>query len=264
MSLSRAFTTKKRSPKTSDEASPTSPSGPKRSLTTKQPFRSGTIRHKISSPIELISTTNMLSYNAPDIYPKSAASSKSSSSSGRSSNSDDDSDRSPVSPESPISSVGGSLVGSTPSSPEPNHLSCYFGSSSGDEAAPKIPKRALSHTKRNAEILARKRSVSRMSSPKNSISTVRSSIQMFAANAEAKEQSEQHPFGNELAQVSEVAEDYGISKETIAVVDEEEQDLISRGLFKFRAEDYMSEIQGFLLNAFGDARPAMTASSMWI
>jgi hypothetical protein len=72
----------------------------------------------------------------------------------------------------------------------------------------------------------------------------------------------QHPFGNELAQVSELAEEYGISKETLAVVDEEEQELISRGLFKFRAEDYMSEIQGLFMSAFGDTRPAM--SSMWI
>jgi hypothetical protein len=72
----------------------------------------------------------------------------------------------------------------------------------------------------------------------------------------------QHPFGNELAQVSELAEEYGISKETLTVVDEEEQELISRGLFKFRAEDYMSEIQGLFMSAFGDTRPAM--SSIWI
>lgn len=71
----------------------------------------------------------------------------------------------------------------------------------------------------------------------------------------------QHPFGNELAQVSEIAEEYGISKEKLAVVDEEEQELISKGLFKFRAEDYMSEIHGLFMNAFGDARPAM---SIWI
>jgi len=87
---------------------------------------------------------------------------------------------------------------------------------------------------------------------------------MFAANVDAQEQSEhQHPFGNELAKVSELVEDYGITKQNLAVVDEEEQDLISRGLFKFRAEDYMSEIQGFFQSAFSDARPVM-ASSMWI
>jgi len=85
---------------------------------------------------------------------------------------------------------------------------------------------------------------------------------MFSGIPDNVEQ-QQHPFGNELAQVSELAEEYGISKETLAVVDEEEQELVSRGLFKFRAEDYMSEIQGLFLSTFGDTRPAMS-SSMWI
>jgi len=71
----------------------------------------------------------------------------------------------------------------------------------------------------------------------------------------------QHPFGSELAQVSELAEQFGISKEKLAVVDEEEQELVSRGLFKFCAEDYLSEINGLFQAAFADARPAM---SMWI
>lgn len=88
---------------------------------------------------------------------------------------------------------------------------------------------------------------------------------MFAANPEIVDiypHINAHPFGNELAQVSELAEEYGISKERLAVVDEEEQELISQGLFKFRAEDYMSEIHGLFMNAFGDPRPAM--ASMWI
>ena len=75
-------------------------------------------------------------------------------------------------------------------------------------------------------------------------------------------ESHSHPFGKELAQVSEIAEEYGISPETLAVVDEEEKELVSRGLFKFRAEDYISEIHGLFISAFGDSRPAM--SSMWI
>lgn len=94
-----------------------------------------------------------------------------------------------------------------------------------------------------------------MSSPKNSISTTRSSINTVAVNAD-------HPFGSELAQVSELAEEYGISKEKMSIVDEEEQELILRGLFKFRAEDYMSEIQGLFLSAFGETKPKMSA--MWI
>ncbi|TVY31971.1 hypothetical protein LOCC1_G008930 [Lachnellula occidentalis] len=258
MSLARAFTTRgKRNTKETAE-SPL----PQRSFTTKHAFPAGTIRHIISAPVELISTTNMLSYSAPDIFPKTSASANSTTSS-RTSNSDDDSVRSATMPESPLSSPDGSLHGSMPSSPEPNHLSCYFGSGSGDEGAPKIPRRAPSHTKKNAEMVARKRSISRISSQKNSVSTVRSSINMFSPQSNTPEESEQHPFGNELAQVSEIAEDYGISKETLTIVDREEQELLSRGLFKFRAEDYMSEIQGFFQSAFNDARPTMP-SSMWI
>jgi len=72
-----------------------------------------------------------------------------------------------------------------------------------------------------------------------------------------------HPFGNELAQVSELAEEYGISKEKLTVVEEEEQELLSKGLFKFGAEDYMMELQGLFISAFGDmAKPQM--STVWI
>jgi len=81
---------------------------------------------------------------------------------------------------------------------------------------------------------------------------------MFGANVETVDA---HPFGNELAQVSELAEEYG-AQQKIQVIDEEEQELLSRGLFKFHAEDYVNEIHGLFLNAFGESRPAMT--SMWI
>ncbi|KAG4442286.1 hypothetical protein IFR05_002210 [Cadophora sp. M221] len=244
MSLSRAFTTR-RNAKMDDAAL-------KRNLTSKHSFGSSLRQIKISAPVELLSTTNMLSYNAPDLYPSSGGS--------RSSQSGDESDRSPSSNRStPMTSPDTSSVESSPTTPEPNHLSCYFGttkSTASDNDAPLIPRRSPSHTKKHSI----ERSASRMSaSRKGSMSTARSSINMFAANPEVIEQ---HPFGNELAQVSELAEEYGISKETLAVVDEEEQELVSRGLFKFRAEDYMSEIQGLFLSTFGDARPAM--SSMWI
>jgi hypothetical protein len=252
-SLSRAFTTR-RNVKVADISTPM----PKRSLTTKHSYPPGTIRNKISAPVELISTTNMLSYNAPDIYPNKSPSSS------RSSNSGDESDRSPTSVSTPMTSPDTSSIESSPTSLEPNHLSCYFGGpsrqSASSEEAPLIPQRATSHTKKTAEALARKRSVSRMSSPKNSISSrlsspknsmsvARSSLNMFAANVETVNQ---HPFGNELAQVSEIAEEYGISQEKMSIVDKEEQELMSLGLFKFAAEDYMSEIHGLFISAFGD------------
>jgi hypothetical protein len=71
-------------------------------------------------------------------------------------------------------------------------------------------------------------------------------------------------FSSHVETVDEqsLAEEFGISKEKLAVVDEEEKELVSRGLFKFRAEDYISEIQGLFTSAFGDTRPAM--QSMWI
>jgi hypothetical protein len=246
-SLSRAFTTiKNRSKSDAGAAS----SLPQRSLTTKHVFPSGTIRYKISAPVELLSTTNMLSYNAPDIYPTARSRSGSGSES-------DSSSPSPANASTPLTSPDTSSIESSPSSPRPNQLSCYFGTASGQTApaveAPKIPTRIPSHTKRSAEVIARKRSTSRMSSPKNSTSTARSSINMFSANVETVEK---HPFGNELAQVSELAEEYGISSK-MEVIDEEEQELFSKGLFKFRAEDYAREIHGLFLNAFGEIKPSM-------
>ena len=91
------------------------------------------------------------------------------------------------------------------------------------------------------------------------MSTARSSLNMFTTNTETVEA---HPFGNELAQVSELAEEYASTPQRMGVIDEEEQELLSRGLFKFRAEDYMSEIHGLFLNTFGETRPAM--ATMWI
>jgi len=250
-SLSRAFTTKRN--KVPSDAG--TPSIPQRSLTTKHSFPSGTIRYKISAPVELLSTTNMLSYNAPDIYP--TARSRSSSSGSES----DGSSRSPASISTTLTSPDTSSIESSPTSPKPNHLSCYFGASSRTSAssdeAPKIPQRVPSHTKRSAEAIARKRSISRVSSPKNSMSTARSSLNMFSTNVETMDT---HPFGPELAQVSELAEEYGAHK--MEVIDPEEQELLSRGLFKFRAEDYMSEIHSLFLNAFGETKSPM--ASMWI
>ncbi|KAG9248541.1 hypothetical protein BJ878DRAFT_17106 [Calycina marina] len=274
-SLSRAFTTRRsKAPKDIDVYI----SLPQRSLTTKHSYTPGAVRTaKISAPVELISTTNMLSYNAPDIYPRSRSSSNSSTMS--------DAHSSRSSAETSSSSVGTPFTSlesysrensPTSTSPEPNHLSCYFGTpgkSASDDEAPQIPTRALSHTKKSAEILARKRSISsRMTSPKNSISrissstkyslnlsTARSSVNMFSSNPETTE----YPFGSELAQVSELVEEYGASKGKLPVIDEEERELVSKGLFKFRAEDYMSDLQDLITSTFGDL-PKPQMSALWI
>lgn len=50
-----------------------------------------------------------------------------------------------------------------------------------------------------------------------------------------------HPFGKELAKVNEVAEEFGA---TSSMMDEEEQEILSKGLYKFGVEDYINEIVG--------------------
>ena len=227
MSLSRAFTGKRTRPQISAPM-------PQRSVTTRQ-FASGTIRNKISAPVELLSTTNMLSYNAPDLYPQSSTS-----------QSGDDSDSLPALSTSTTPSPDNSSADSSPpSSPEPNHLSCYFNSSgrqstSSAEDAPMIPQRSSSHTKKSHEMLHRKRSVSRMSGKSSVSSFARESANMFSGKVEVISGPGPHPFGNELAQVTELVEEYGVQSR-MQVIDEEEQELISKGLFKFDAEDYMQD-----------------------
>lgn len=251
MSLSRAFTTKKASrPQISDAM-------PSRSLTTKKSFLSGSIRNKISGPVELLSTTNMLSYNAPDLYPKAA-----------SSNTSGDESDIPSMSHSTSTTPNSSIRGSTPITPEPNHLSSYFDkpgsgrqSTSSGEDAPTIPQRAMSHTKKTHEVLSRQRSMGHVSAHSGSHSGSvqrmasvksfsRNSIDMFSANVESFEA---HPFGSELAQVRELAEEYG----KMHVIDEEEQELLNMGLCKFSAEDYANEIRGLFTSLMGEARPTV-------
>lgn len=83
---------------------------------------------------------------------------------------------------------------------------------------------------------------------------------MFSPNPDAVA----HPFGNELAQVSELAEEYGLSKQQqkLTVFDEEEQELMAMGLYKFAADDYMNELQGLFITAFGDLPQQRT--TVWI
>lgn len=68
-----------------------------------------------------------------------------------------------------------------------------------------------------------------------------------------------HPFGNELAQVNEVAEEFGGSS---ALLDEEEEEMRTKGLKKFNAEDYVSEILGLWEGKFEDRLTIM--ASPWI
>jgi hypothetical protein len=76
-----------------------------------------------------------------------------------------------------------------------------------------------------------------------------------------------HPFGHELAQVSELAEEFSLAtKAEISAASKamqaEEQELRSRGLLKYSADDYMSDIRGLANLIFGEAQHSM--SPVWI
>lgn len=255
MALVRAFT--KRSKRS--DISPPSPSR----MTSIKRSEVTIDRNTISLPVELISTTNVLVYDAPDIYGSSSSTSSSDSDAGSSSGSLHTADTTP----------DGSATDSPRGSMEPNHLSCYFQSPSRSSSSasschqsnasqssnvPAVPHRALSHTKKKHQSVARKRSMSRMTPPPNSLSNVsyaRTSFEMFSGKAEPN-----HPFGKELAQVNELAEEFGISDVTL--VDEEEDYLTSNGLIKFGAEDYMMEIEELLGGVFEDK--LLPLGSGWI
>ncbi|KAL4821535.1 hypothetical protein BDW67DRAFT_180225 [Aspergillus spinulosporus] len=218
-------------------------------------FSSGTIkRGKISGPVELLSTTNMLAYNAPDLH-------STSSSSISSLQSPDDSDRSysQHSFSSPFTTPDDSPI-------EPNPLSGYFpkrsatvtshprssSSTTSSNDAPMVPRRALSHTKRNHQELARQRSLKRMSPPPTTGSIQERPI-YDAYHAEP------HPFGKELEQVNEVVEEFGGAP----LFDEEEQILRRKGLKKFSVNDYLVEIEDLYGNIFND-RLGPIASTSWL
>lgn len=268
---------------------PKEPASPNRSQSVKLP--NGQIdRNKISMPVALVSTTNMLSYNAPDI----ATMRHVSSSTSLSNTSADDSDHS-VSTRSRASSQASrdttltdiSSTESSPTSPAPNHLSGYFPSTGKQlrksasttslqqvkeevvEPVPAVPQRALSHSKRAHERLAHKRSLQNVGHTRGSNTSrgsmgslrhsreQRSSVDMFKATIEE----ETHPFGRELEQLNEIVEEFG----GVVRDAEAEADLTvmrSKNLASFCAADYLSEIQPLFSNRFG--LPRQAAPMAWI
>ncbi|GAB0132952.1 hypothetical protein EsDP_00001372 [Epichloe bromicola] len=281
MSLSRAFTTRRlRGGSDFSDVAKT----PQRSNTTKG---SQDIRNRISAPLQLLHTTNMLSYNAPDI-PRSMRASSTNSKSSSDADSQSTADSTP--PSSP----------DVASTPEPNHLSCYFkaaGSPStttspSDTEAPAIPQRSPSRTKKNSyDAMARQRSVSRMSRDSDQSSSTRGgptfsrtpSTSTRASSASTLlsqkmlphlppasstaltqlQAKETHPFGQELAQVTELAEEYRTNNR-LDVIDEEQQYLANHGLHKFCPDDYLSAIQGLTAMFFPERTHAAHAAPLWI
>lgn len=319
-----------------------------------KPTRSGTVRSKISAPMGLVSTTNMLSYNAPDIRkgpkisapveltfttnalsydapdihkePKTATSTSS-----LSLRSDGDSDHihtaassPPTSPDTAFPRGGEDDFDKSSTTPEPNHLSCYFTlpgepSNANVPAVPSLPKRAPSHTKRQhmplspkssmSERLNRKISISeRMGrQPSNtrlseqsshSVSTKASGPFSRTSSASTSTTASSHsigaqqmpktssqapppvpavlplsqsvetkePFGQELAQVTELAEEYANSaaEKSRRINTQEERELAERGLQKFSPEEYVAEISSLISSFFGDARHVKNPAPQWI
>lgn len=62
--------------------------------------------------------------------------------------------------------------------------------------------------------------------------------------------------------MSEIAEEYGI-KEQVNVADAEEKLMLSKGLLKFSAEEYLGEIRGMFADFFF-TQPDPTPNAGWI
>lgn len=242
-------------------------------------------RAKISMPVALLSTTNMLSYNAPDIATLRHPSG-SSTSSKASTHSADDSDASAISGRSRSSSetsngsvTDASSVENSPTWNTPNltkNLEYYFtenakpppakaprrSASSGNlqelksaklegDSVPAIPERALSHSKRAHERLAQKRSLQNIGS-RSSTRSSRSSLREHRTSADMFRgviEEENHPFGKELEQLNEVAEEFG----TVVASAELEADIAAireHKLGQFCAADYLAEIQPLFSSRF--------------
>ncbi|KAI9171359.1 hypothetical protein HJFPF1_00841 [Paramyrothecium foliicola] len=300
MSLSRAFTTRRgRATGDSSESSFL----PQRSNTTTK--GGPNIRSKISGPVELVHTTNMLSYNAPDL-PRSPLRdlplplpSITTGSSG--SKSEDDSDTLNTLESTPPTSPD-VASGDQSSSPDmKNHLSTYFtvpvkplATANSQSDAPTIPKRSPSHTKKASyDAISRSQSVSRMSkgsentlSSKASMTFSRSSststnlshmsthsrklsapprpaAPLSPISMQSTPVKEAHPFGQELAQVTELVEEI-VTGETTQTNDEDAKYLASKGLVRFGVADYMSIVDELALNFFPDTSHIRAAGPLWI
>lgn len=245
MALARAFTSKR------TRLSDTAHLAPTRSASARIQSRRAVRRSQISAPMELISTTNMLAFNAPDIHTLSAQFSAS----------EEESDATQTVMSSPPTSVEGSPVDSRSVSPEPNHLSSYFqvsrptsNISSNRESgrhpsgSPAVPQRAPSHTKAAHKAIARQKSQS-LKAPPESMPSARDSVESRART---------HPFSRELEQLDEVAEGFGVRD---GIMEEEEALMRQKGLIKFGVQDYIKEIES-LYSAFNDNLTPVTPA--WI
>lgn len=250
MSLARALTSAtKRMRPAQDPNAPQGSTSPNRSFSTRRNYAAYEAfdRNQISLPIELLSTTNPLAYDAPDLkdinirdFQHLATSIPSPSPSSTTSYISDSDSAGFSSGASSASSVTTPSLSRESSPTATDSFFCEDVPSlaspapvqtkqtvvvpppvipeSDESAAPEIPKRALSHTKKTHEVLARKRSTSRMRSPPGStslspgtMSPIRTSFDIFNPSVPASnsdnDSASSHPFGAELAQVNELVEE---------------------------------------------------------
>lgn len=256
MSLVRAFTT--RGKKT--EATVAQPMGRAASHRNGKPV----LRAQISSPVALVSTTNMLSYSAPDINGRNH---RDFSASTASSTSGEESDASTNSIHSNDTHTDMSSIDESPSC-SPNHLSSYFKpavdtsfnspthspslSQAASFEAPVLPRRAASHSKHAHESLSRKRSVQRLQSPPSS---ARASSEFTPSLSASVEAPRENPFGKELEQLDEIAEEFGQTVRN-AEYDADAAYMRSRNLGAFAASDYLNEIHGLIADTFEEHHEA--------
>lgn len=261
MSLVRAFTTRGRKAEVAN-MDVSRPMGRAASHRNGRPV----VRAQISSPVALVSTTNMLSYNAPDI----SGSNHRDFSASTSSSSGEESDASTNSIHSNDTHTDMSSIDESPTCPSPNHLSSYFKpavdtsvnspmhspslSTSASFEAPIVPQRAPSHSKHAHESISRKRSVQRLQSPPTS---ARASSEFTPSLGASVEAPRENPFGKELEQLDEIAEEFGQTVRS-AEHDADMAYMRSRNLGAFAASDYLNEIHGLMADAFEDRSQATT------
>lgn len=72
-----------------------------------------------------------------------------------------------------------------------------------------------------------------------------------------------HPFGQELAQVTELAEEFS-AKGRLDVIYEDEQYLKARGLAKMSPDDYLNEIHSVMSQFFPETVSPRPVATVWI
>lgn len=236
MDLARAFTKRNKRPERLN-------GGPTRAFSTRK--HDGSINHNfISSPVELLSATNALAYDAPTLHPASDSESQMSSL-----------------PSSRDTTPDTSSIECAPSPIEENHLTDFF-RNPGPPLSPKASVRR-SNSSGDGSFARRIRSQLQKSHATSSQDRDAASATPVVPDvplAQDKLTENSHPFGAELAKVTELAEEIGGSN--VMIQGEDEQYLVSRGLHKWTEHDYVDDLASYFGNT--SMNPFIGSASAWI